>query len=262
MRFGARGVKMKKRRRSRQVRTGLELLVLLLVISAGWRWSRSRLRAIPVGPLRPVAAKIVAGAKAEVRRGVRYDASYRLIAYPMGDVEADRGACTDVVIRSLRHAGFDLQALIHADMRRHFALYPHRYGLSRPDANIDHRRVPNHLVFFSRYVRALPTATDGSAASTWQPGDLVYWRIPGGPLHCGVLSDVYDGRGMPLVIHNMGQAREEDCLTAWPIVAHFRYPPESPGSRRSGPAPAAGTPDTVPRDAAAPAASPGAAGRA
>lgn len=244
------------------MRAGLELLIFLLVIIAGWRWSRSRLRVIPVGPLRPVAAKIVAGAKAEVRRGVRYDASYRLIAFPGGDVRPDRGACTDVVIRSLRHAGFDLQSKIHEDMRRHFDRYPHRYGLSRPDANIDHRRVPNHLVFFSRYGRALPTATDGAAVATWQPGDLVYWRIPGGPLHCGVLSDVYDGRGLPLVIHNMAQAREEDCLTAWPIVAHFRYPRESPGSQRSGPVAAAGTPDTGPRAAAVPAASRGAAGRA
>lgn len=208
----------------RRGQAGLSLLAAGLLLVIGVMRAARRVPPIPVGPVRPVAAMIVAGAKAEVRRGVRYDASYHVIAYPRGDVRADRGACTDVVIRALRHAGFDLQALIHADMRRRFALYPQRYGLGAPDANIDHRRAPNQITFLRRYGRELPRSTGGSAAATWQPGDLVYWRLPSGPLHCGVLSDVYDGRGLPLVIHNLAQAREEDCLTEWPIVAHLRYP--------------------------------------
>jgi uncharacterized protein YijF (DUF1287 family) len=188
--------------------------------------------------LSPVAAKIVAGAKAEVQRGVAYDASYRVIAYPGGDVRADRGACTDVVIRALRHAGFDLQRLIHDDMRHHFSAYPQRYGATGPDANIDHRRVPNQITFFRRHGLELPLSTGGAAAATWQPGDIVYWRLPNGPLHCGVLSDARGDSGLPCVIHNLEVAREEDCLTAWKIVGHFRYPagrvfgPES--TRRHG----------------------------
>ena len=34
---------------------------------------------------------------------------------------ADKGACTDVVIRAFRAAGYDLQRLIHEDMKAHFS---------------------------------------------------------------------------------------------------------------------------------------------
>src|SRR5687768_11370113 len=100
---------------------------------------------------RTAAEKIVNGAKREVRRGVRYDARYVTLSYPGGDVASDRGACTDVVVRALRHAGYDLQPLIHEDMRRHFRLYPRRYGLRRPDRSIDHRRTPNQMTFLRRH---------------------------------------------------------------------------------------------------------------
>jgi uncharacterized protein len=205
---------------------GLGLLALAAMLLSGCgRWT-TRASVAPAGPLSPVAANIVAGAKAEAQRGVAYDASYRVIAYPGGDVRADRGACTDVVVRALRHAGFDLQRLIHEDMRRHFSEYPQRYGAPGPDANIDHRRVPNQITFFRRHGIELSRSTTGAGAATWQPGDLVYWRLPHGPLHCGVLSDARNDQGLPLVIHNLAEAREEDCLTAWKIVGHFRYPVE------------------------------------
>jgi hypothetical protein len=173
---------------------------------------------------RTPAGKIVNGAKEEVLRGVAYNAAYVKIDYPGGDVPADRGACTDVVIRALRHAGFDLQKLIHEDMERHFDRYPQRYGLRDPDSNIDHRRTPNQIAFLRRHGRELSTATTGAAAATWQPGDLVYWELPGGTGHVGVCSDVRNGAGLPLVIHNLSQARQEDCLTEWKITGHFRYP--------------------------------------
>jgi uncharacterized protein len=173
---------------------------------------------------RTAAEKIVNGAKAEVRRGVVYDAGYLVIPYPGGDVPADRGACTDVVVRALRHAGYDLQKLIHEDMRRNFRLYPKRYGLGRPDPNIDHRRTPNQVVFLRRHGLELPKETTGAARATWQPGDLVYCRLENGMGHCGVLSNVRSPEGLPLVIHNWGQAAQEDWLGSWEITGHFRYP--------------------------------------
>lgn len=180
---------------------------------------------------RTPAEKIVNGAKQEVRRGVVYNASYQSIAYPWGDVPKDRGACTDVVIRALRSAGYDLQELIHRDMRRRFASYPKIYGLRAPDRNIDHRRCANHQVFLRRYGRKLPRTLTGSAASTWQPGDLVYFRLPNGLAHTGVLSNVRNAAGLPLVIHNMSRAAQEDVLGAWEITGHYRFPPEA--GRRS-----------------------------
>ncbi len=192
------------------------------------------------GPSRPqrvprpntVAARIVHGAKEEARRGVQYDPTYRVIPYPGGDVPRDRGVCTDVVIRALRAAGYDLQKLIHEDMRRHFALYPRRYGLRRPDRNIDHRRTPNQQVFFARHGTTLPKAITGRAAATWLPGDLVYCRLPNGLGHTGVLSDVRGPSGLPMVLHNMSVAVEEDVLSAWEITGHYRYPPDGAAGRR------------------------------
>ena len=101
-----------------------------------------------------IAQKIVRGAKAQY--GTLYDASFQNISYPNGDVARNRGACTDVVIRALRAAGFDLQQLMHADMTRSFHLYPKKWNLNAPNANIDHRRVPNQMTYFSRHARVLP----------------------------------------------------------------------------------------------------------
>jgi hypothetical protein len=174
-------------------------------------------------PVTP-ADKIVARAKEEARRAVLYDASYVRLTYPGGDVPKERGACTEVVIRALRAAGYDLQRLMHEDMRRNFDRYPKRYGLSRPDRNIDHRRAANQIVFMKRFGKTLPMKTTGDARASWRPGDLVYWRLSNGMGHCGVLSDTRNAEGLPLVIHNLSRALEEDCLTAWTITGHFRYP--------------------------------------
>lgn len=168
-----------------------------------------------------VGMKIVERARREVERGVFYDASYRRIAYPNGDVPLDRGACTDVLIRALRTVGCDLQKLIASDKRRNPSRYPNR---GKADTNIDHRRVINHLPYLRMYAETLPTSTIGKAKATWQAGDLVYWKLDNNLDHCGILSDRRSASGLPLVIHNIGGASEEDVLTRWKIVAHFRYP--------------------------------------
>ena len=56
-----------------------------------------------------MAAKELTRARLEAARHVSYDASYRKVVYPGGDVPETVGACTDVLIRSLRAAGVDLQ---------------------------------------------------------------------------------------------------------------------------------------------------------
>jgi len=81
---------------------------------------------------------------------VKYDGAYYSIDYPGGDVPANIGVCTDVLIRSYRRLGVDLQKEVHEDILANFGSYPSKriWGLSRPDTNIDHRRVPNLQVFF------------------------------------------------------------------------------------------------------------------
>jgi uncharacterized protein YijF (DUF1287 family) len=172
---------------------------------------------------RTVPDLVLLGARQEVKNGTRYDASYEVISYPGGDVSMGHGACTDVIIRAFRNAGIDLQQLIHEDMKENFHLYPQKWGLEGPDANIDHRRVPNQVCFLERYGTSLPLGVS-EELDKWQWGDVVYWRFPNGRDHCGIISDRTGKDGLPLVIHNAGSAREEDCLLRWEIVGHFRYP--------------------------------------
>jgi len=164
---------------------------------------------------------LVAAARAQVGVTLVYDASYRQIAYPMGDVPPERGVCSDVVIRAFRAIGVDLQQELHRDMARHFAAYPNIWGLVAPDANIDHRRVPNLATWFTRQGYAL---TVGDDADEYQPGDIVAWVLDGGRPHIGIVSDRRSSdSARPLVIHNIGWgAQEEDILFEYPITGHFR----------------------------------------
>jgi uncharacterized protein YijF (DUF1287 family) len=173
--------------------------------------------------------RILLGARAEVKKGVRYDASYQALDYPGGDVEPGRGACTDVIIRALRHAGYDLQKLIHEDMRANFELYPRLWDLDKPDPNIDHRRTQNQIVFLQRFGETLTVEVSADTLSEWRHGDLVYWRFPDGQQHTGVISDRTNADGIPLVIHNSSIAREEDRLQRWEIIGHYRYPASAAG---------------------------------
>lgn len=177
--------------------------------------------AVSVGHLSKASQNILEGAKLQAEQRAVYNASYMRIAYPNGDVPITQGACTDVVIRALRRAGFDLQKLIHEDMQKRWSDYP-RKG-DAPDSNIDHRRVPNQICFFKKYGRELTTSVESDDLKHWQPGDFVYWKAYGRD-HTGVVSDAIGPSGYPMVIHNIGECIEEDCLTAWPIVGHYRYP--------------------------------------
>jgi uncharacterized protein YijF (DUF1287 family) len=161
------------------------------------------------------------GAVAQLSDPAVYDQAYVPIKYPGGDVPKAQGACTDVVIRAIRRAGKDLQLLIHEDIQLHPDRYPRA---KRPDTNIDHRRVPNQVAFFRAHGSTLPISWEGPQIATWQPGDIVVWKIGGRLDHTGIISDRKNPRGLPLVIHNIWKTAEEDVLSAWPIVWHFRYP--------------------------------------
>jgi uncharacterized protein YijF (DUF1287 family) len=151
-----------------------------------------------------------------------YDGSYARIPYPGGDVPLDRGVCTDVLIRAYRKCGSDLQALVHEDMIKAWGAYPKLWGLSRPDSNIDHRRVPNLSVFFARHGRVLETNAE---AKLYLPGDIVTWKLRSGVPHIGIVSDRRSDLGVPLVIHNIGLGtQEEDALFLYSLIGHFRFP--------------------------------------
>ena len=166
---------------------------------------------------------LAAAAIERTHHRVVYDPAYERIAYPMGDVAPDRGVCSDVVVRSLRALGLDLQELLHEDMRAAFNVYPARWGLAAPDANIDHRRVPNIETFLTRNNMKLPPSAD---PADYQPGDIVAWNLKGerGFLaHIGIVTADAGPSGAPMVVHNIGAGpRKEDVLFSWPMTGRYR----------------------------------------
>lgn len=168
--------------------------------------------------------KLVDAAIERTHHSVRYDPAYVRIPYPGGDVPADTGVCTDEIIRSYRAVGIDLQKEVHEDMLQNFSAYPRnwRWLHARPDSNIDHRRVPNLMVFFRRKGEALPVS---NRAGDYQPGELVTWDLGGGVPHVGIVVDQKSPQsGRYMIVHNIGQGpKMEDVLFDWKITGHFRY---------------------------------------
>jgi uncharacterized protein YijF (DUF1287 family) len=167
---------------------------------------------------------LVAAARQQIGVTVRYDPKYVRLSYPGGDVAADRGVCTDVVIRAFRTQGLDLQQRVHEDMRAQFGAYPKQWGLRAPDANIDHRRVPNLRRWFERQRWSLEPS---DRADAYQPGDLVTWDLGGNVPHIGIVSERRSVFGPPLIIHNIGGGtREDNILFSYRITGHYRPPRE------------------------------------
>lgn len=171
----------------------------------------------------PFLDKLVEAAVARTNEQVRYDPTYFVIEYPNGDVPAEVGVCTDEVIRSYRKVGVDLQKEVHEDMKANFAVYPKKWGLKKPDTNIDHRRVPNLMTYFQRQGAALPI-TD--RAADYKPGDVVTWDLGNGLTHIGIVVNIpSEGDDSRLLIeHNIGSGPQiEDVLFNWKITGHYRY---------------------------------------
>ena len=153
---------------------------------------------------------------------VTYDPKYVSIPYPNGDVPKNTGVCTDVVIRAYRKLGVDLQKEVHEDMKRNFALYPKTWGLRSTDTNIDHRRVPNLQVFFTRKGKSLGIA---EKASDYKTGDLVTWMINDKLPHIGIVTNKKSADGKRnLIVHNVGGGQVlEDCLFKYKITGRYTY---------------------------------------
>ncbi|MGN6151907.1 MAG: DUF1287 domain-containing protein [Lysobacteraceae bacterium] len=180
-----------------------------------------RIAAAVASSASPSPPPLVAAARKQIGVTVRYDPAYVVLSYPGGDVPQDRGVCTDVVIRALRAQGVDLQQRVHKDMQAHFDVYPKRWGLRAPDANIDHRRVPNLQTWFARQGWSVPAS---DREDDYRAGDIVTWTLPGHLDHIGIVSDRRSPfTHTPLILHNIGHgAREDDILFAYPITGHYR----------------------------------------
>lgn len=169
-----------------------------------------------------IGTSLVKAARAQIGVTTSYDPAYVSLSYPGGDLPRERGVCTDVVIRAVRDGlSKDLQQLVHEDMRANFNTYPKRWNLTRPDRNIDHRRVQNLQTFLTRRGFSLAVTKD---SSRFQPGDLVTCTVPPNLPHIMIVSDGKSAAGRPLVIHNIGRGtREEDVLFIYPLTGHYRW---------------------------------------
>lgn len=165
--------------------------------------------------------KLARDAKKQIGVTTSYDPAYRKIDFPRGDVPQNTGVCSDVIVRAYRLQNIDLQQLVNQDMTQHWKAYPKLWGLSKPDPNIDHRRVPNLETFFARHGKSLSTTDRDS----FKAGDIVTWRLPKRNLpHIGIVSNKRSVEGTPLIIHNIGRGtKQEDILFTYPIKGHYRY---------------------------------------
>ncbi|MCG6187005.1 DUF1287 domain-containing protein [Maribellus maritimus] len=156
------------------------------------------------------------------KQKVTYDPGYFQIEYPNGDIPANKGVCTDLVIRAYRKLGIDLQKEVHEDMLGNFDKYPKNWGLSYTDKNIDHRRVPNLMTFFSRH--GIEKEITGNSTD-YQPGDIVCWNLDRGITHIGIVCRKKSKDELRyLIVHNIGRGQVvEDCLFRFKIIGHYRY---------------------------------------
>lgn len=160
---------------------------------------------------------IVIGARKDAEAEPAYDDGYYAGGYP----PADRGACTDLVWRAFREAGYDLKAMVDADVAAHPQAY--RAVAPKPDPNIDFRRTGVLDVFFKRYGQSL--TTDPTDHAQWQPGDIVTFETT---KHIAVVSDRASRvTGTPYLLHNMGvPGRDNDYLDApnrMAVSGHYRF---------------------------------------
>lgn len=144
------------------------------------------------------------------------------ISYPNGDVNPETGVCSDVVIRAFRKLGYDLQEKIHIDMTNNFESYPNYWGHSKPDNNIDHRRVYNQMRFFKRMGNEIEISNN---PDDYLPGDVVSWNLGGNTTHIGIVVNKKSNDGIRnMIVHNIGSGQVlEDVLFNYDIIGHYRF---------------------------------------
>lgn len=178
--------------------------------------------------------KVFSGAKKCLEEKFNYDMDMKyhiltyknkvntgLKVYPEGDLDPSLGVCTDVIIRALRYGNVcDLQKEIHEDILSDWNSYPmKRWNAKHADSNIDHRRVPNMIVWLRKYWQSI-------SEDDYQPGDIIAWDMNDDSWgdHIGIISDKFKN-GIPYLIHNFptpGYIAEENVLNNWKIIGHFR----------------------------------------
>jgi uncharacterized protein YijF (DUF1287 family) len=200
------------------------LITLFLLFSCNQKEKSNAYAKNQIQTTNTFAEKLSNAAISIIDPSIDYDPAYFSIEYPNGDVPANKGVCTDVVIRSYRKLGIDLQKEVHEDMVAHFAEYPNleKWGMTKTDTNIDHRRVPNLEIFFERNGEKLVITQD---AKDYKTGEIVTWLINNKLPHIGIVTNKKSKDGKRnLIVHNVGNGQVlQDCLFEYKIVGHYKY---------------------------------------
>jgi uncharacterized protein YijF (DUF1287 family) len=107
-------------------------------------------------------------------------------------------------------------------MRQNFGMYPNIWGLKRIDKNIDQRRVPNLMAFFSRKGIIKRISKD---PIDYKPRDIICWNLGGAITQTGIVvhKKSKDNKRF-LIVHNIGAGPVlEDCLFRFNIIEHYRF---------------------------------------
>lgn len=170
------------------------------------------------------AEKLSNAAVSIIDSSIDYDPAYFSIEYPNGDIPKNKGVCTDVIIRSYRKLNIDLQKEVHEDMIENFSTYPNleKWGMTKTDTNIDHRRVPNLEIFFERKGEKLAVSNN---PKDYETGEIVTWMINDKLPHIGIVTNKKSPDGKRnLIVHNVGNGQVlQDCLFEYKIVGHYKY---------------------------------------
>lgn len=200
------------------------LIIVITFCSSCQKEKNKDLSVIKYQEAKTFEEKLSSAAISIIDPTIEYDPAYFAIKYPNGDIPPNKGVCTDVVIRSYRKLNIDLQKEVHKDMKANFTKYPNlkKWGMTKPDTNIDHRRVPNLETFFERNGEKLPVTQN---ASDYKTGEIVTWMINGKLPHIGIITKVKSADGQRnMIVHNVGGGQVlEDCLFDYAIVGHFKY---------------------------------------
>lgn len=186
--------------------------------------------------------RLAAAALQRTQVRVTFDNTYYAIPFPNGDIPTDKGCAEDLLVRSYRALGIDLQLLVHQDMKAHFSQYPQIFKRNAADPNIDHRLTPNLQRFFRRVgAELLVSDEDGREVPSANPddylaGDVVAWRLADGRPHIGiVVPGPGERREEKWVAHNIADGPVWDnCLFDYKIIGHYRYSGETAASEPDG----------------------------
>ena len=155
---------------------------------------------------------LAAAARAQLDDFVVYNDAYMSMSYPMGDVPAFYGVCTDLVVRAYRTLGVDLQELVQ------------QTGSGSGDHSIDHRRTETLRRLFGRFGETLAISDD---PEDYSPGDLITYYRPlntRSRAHIAIVADRKGASGRPMIVHNRGDGPQlEDALFLDPITGHYRF---------------------------------------